>query len=200
MFLFRKPSMPDTKTALPGRDTPVFAGGTHDVNGRPITGPYPEGTEIADFAMGCFWGAEKVFWSVPGVWVTAVGYQGGITPNPTYREACTGQTGHAEAVRVEYDPQVVGYEKLLLIFFANHDPTQVNRQGPDFGKQYRTGVFYRSEEQRAEAQAVKEALQKSGRFARPIATEITPAAEFWMAEDYHQQYLAKRGLSHCSTP
>jgi len=148
MFLFRKPSMPDTKTALPGRDAPVFAGGSHDVNGRPITGPYPEGTEIADFAMGCFWGAEKVFWSIPGVWVTAVGYQGGATPNPTYKEACSGHTGHAEAVRVVYDPAVVTYEQLLKVFWEDHDPTQGMRQGNDTGTQYRSVIFVGSDTER----------------------------------------------------
>jgi len=157
-------------------------------------------TSTAVFAAGCFWGVEETFRATPGVLATAVGYTGGLTEKPTYKEVCTDTTGHAEAVRVEYDPQKVGYGQLLQIFFANHDPTQVNRQGPDFGKQYRTGIFVRSEEQRALAQSVKDALQKSGRFVRPIVTEITPVAEFWMAEDYHQQYLAKRGLSHCSTP
>jgi peptide methionine sulfoxide reductase msrA/msrB len=154
---------------------------------------------VAVFAAGCFWGVEETFRSTPGVLATAVGYTGGLTDKPTYKEVCTDTTGHAEAVRVEYDPQLVSYRQLLSIFFANHDPTQVNRQGPDFGKQYRTGIFVFSEEQRALAQAVKDELQQSGRYARPIATEITPAGEFFMAEDYHQQYLAKRGLSHCST-
>jgi len=153
----------------------------------------------AVFAAGCFWGVEETFRATPGVLATAVGYTGGKKDKPTYKEVCTDTTGHAEAVRVEYDPQLVSYQQLLMIFFLNHDPTQVNRQGPDYGTQYRTGIFVFSEEQRATAQAVKDALQKSGRFVRPIATEITPAGEFFMAEDYHQQYLAKRGLSHCST-
>jgi peptide methionine sulfoxide reductase msrA/msrB len=153
----------------------------------------------AIFAAGCFWGVEETFRQMPGVLATAVGYTGGLIDEPTYKQVCMDTTGHAEAVRVAYDPQRVSYLQLLAVFFANHDPTQVNRQGPDFGTQYRTGAFVASEEQRALAQAYKDALQQSGRFVRPIATEITPASTFWMAEDYHQQYLAKRGLSHCST-
>jgi peptide methionine sulfoxide reductase msrA/msrB len=154
----------------------------------------------AVFAAGCFWGVEETFRAIPGVLATAVGYTGGKTEHPTYEDVCSHTTGHAEAVRVEYDPQLVSFGQLLAVFFANHDPTQVNRQGPDFGSNYRSGIFVRSEEQRAAAQAAKDALQKSGRYTSPIATEITPAAEFWMAEDYHQKYLAKHGLSHCSTP
>jgi len=199
MFLFRKPSMPDTKTALPGRDTPVFAGGSHDVNGRPITGPYPEGTEIADFAMGCFWGAEKVFWSVPGVWVTAVGYQGGTTPNATYKEACSGDTGHAEAVRVVFDPSVVSYERLLQLFWEDHDPTQGYRQGNDVGTQYRSAIFTHGPAQLALAEASRDhyraSLTKAG--YGPITTEIREAPAFYFAEEYHQQYLSKVPNGYC---
>jgi peptide-methionine (S)-S-oxide reductase len=199
MFLFRKPSMPDAKAALPGRDTPVFAGGTHHVNGRPIAGPYPEGTEVAEFAMGCFWGAEKVFWSIPGVWVTAVGYQGGTTPNPTYKEACTGDTGHAEAVRVVFDPSVVSYERLLQLFWEDHDPTQGYRQGNDVGTQYRSAIFTHGPEQLALAEASRHHYQASLTKAGygPITTEIRDAPTFYFAEEYHQQYLSKVPNGYC---
>jgi len=198
-FLFRKPAMPGPSEALPGRDTPVFEGGAHHVNGRPITGPYPDGTEIADFAMGCFWGAEKEFWSIPGVWVTAVGYQGGETPNATYREACSGRTGHAEAVRVVYDPAVVSYEQLLKAFWENHDPTQGFRQGNDVGTQYRSAIFTHGAAQLEAAQASKamyeQELGKAG--YGPITTEIREAPAFYFAEDYHQQYLSKEPNGYC---
>jgi len=199
MFLFRKPSMPDARAALPGRDTPVFAGGAHDVNGRLITGPYPEGTEIADFAMGCFWGAEKVFWSVPGVWVTAVGYQGGTTPNATYKEACTGDTGHAEAVRVVFDPSIVSYERLLQLFWEDHDPTQGYRQGNDVGTQYRSAIFTHGPQQLALAEASRDHYQASLTKAGygPITTEIREAPAFYFAEEYHQQYLSKVPNGYC---
>jgi peptide-methionine (S)-S-oxide reductase len=199
MFLFRKPSMPEARATLPGRDTPVFAGGAHDVNGRPITGPYPEGTEIADFAMGCFWGAEKVFWSVPGVWVTAVGYQGGTTPNATYKEACSGDTGHAEAVRVVFDPSIVSYERLLQLFWEDHDPTQGYRQGNDVGTQYRSAVFTHGPAQLALAEASRDHYQASLTKAGygPITTEIREAPAFYFAEEYHQQYLSKVPNGYC---
>ncbi|MGQ0553539.1 MAG: bifunctional methionine sulfoxide reductase B/A protein [Planctomycetota bacterium] len=154
----------------------------------------------AIFAAGCFWGVEETFRQTPGVLETAVGYTGGKVAEPTYKQVCAGNTGHAEAVRVIYDPSRVSYSQLLAIFFANHDPTQLNRQGPDFGTQYRGGIFYRGEEQRLLAQAAKEALSASGRYARPIVTEIVPEAPFWMAEEYHQQYLAKQGLANCHVP
>jgi peptide-methionine (S)-S-oxide reductase len=198
-FLFRKPAMPAPAEALPGRDTPVFEGGTHHVNGHPITGPYPEGTEIADFGMGCFWGAEKEFWSIPGVWVTAVGYQGGETPNATYREACSGKTGHAEAVRVVFDPAVVSYEDLLKTFWENHDPTQGFRQGNDVGTQYRSAIFAHGPVQLEAAQASKamyeQELAKAG--YGPITTEIREAPAFYFAEGYHQQYLSKDPNGYC---
>jgi peptide-methionine (S)-S-oxide reductase len=199
MFLFRKPSMPDPVAALPGRDTPVFAGGRHHVNGRSITGPYPDGMEIADFAMGCFWGAEKVFWSIPGVWVTAVGYQGGTTANATYKEACSGNTCHAEAVRVVFDPSVVSYERLLQLFWEDHDPTQGYRQGNDVGTQYRSAIFTHGAEQLALAEASRDHYQASLTKAGygPITTEIREAPAFYFAEEYHQQYLSKVPNGYC---
>jgi peptide-methionine (S)-S-oxide reductase len=154
-------------------------------------------TEKATFGAGCFWGVESAFREVDGVVDAAVGYEGGHTENPTYKDVCTDRTGHAEVVEVEYDPSKVSYEQLLNVFWNEHDPTQVNRQGPDFGTQYRTVIFYHTPEQERIARASKEALQKSGKFSRPIATEIVPAQTFYRAEDYHQQYLAKRGVRHC---
>jgi peptide-methionine (S)-S-oxide reductase len=153
--------------------------------------------EKAIFAAGCFWGVEAAFRQVPGVLATAVGYTGGTLANPTYRDVCSGRTGHAEAVEVEYDPARVSYDQLLQVFWENHDPTQVNRQGPDYGTQYRSAVFFRTPEQQAAARASKTRLEQGGRYRRPIATEITPAAAFYRAEDYHQQYLEKRGLASC---
>ena len=154
-------------------------------------------TEKATFGAGCFWGVEAAFRQVKGVTSTAVGYAGGIFENPTYRDVCSGRTGHAEVVQVEYDPSQVSYEELLNVFWENHDPTQVNRQGPDFGEQYRSAIFYHTPEQEAAARASKEALDHSGKHRRPIATEITPAGHFYRAEEYHQQYLEKKGLAHC---
>ena len=151
----------------------------------------------ATFAAGCFWGVEAAFRQVPGVLETAVGYTGGSLPDPTYEDVCTDGTGHAEAVEVEFDPARVTYERLLDVFWENHDPTQKNRQGPDVGTQYRSGIFFHSPEQKAAAEASKASLEASGRFKRPIATEITPASTFWRAEEYHQRYLEKRGLAHC---
>jgi peptide-methionine (S)-S-oxide reductase len=151
----------------------------------------------ATFGAGCFWGVEAAFRQVKGVKATAVGYAGGRTKNPTYKEVCTDSTGHAEVVQVEYDPAEVSYDRLLGVFWASHDPTQLNRQGPDVGTQYRSVIFFHTPEQEAAARESKAALESSGRFRRPIVTEILPAPEFWLAEDYHQQYLEKRGLSHC---
>ncbi len=194
-FQTRAPSMPSPESALPGRPDPFLEPGPHHVNGRPIGGPYPEGYEIADFALGCFWGAEKGFWRVPGVWVTAVGYQGGFTPNPTYREACSGKTGHAEAVRVVFDPAQVTYEEVLKHFWEAHDPTHGMRQGNDVGTQYRSVIFPGSPDQRAAAIASRDVYQARLTAAGfgPITTEITepPAPAFYFAEDYHQQYLSK---------
>lgn len=151
----------------------------------------------ATFAAGCFWGVEAAFRQLKGVTGTLVGYIGGTLREPTYHDVCSGRTGHAEAVQVEYDPSQVSYEDLLRIFWENHDPTTLNRQGPDVGTQYRSAIFFHTPEQEAAAKASKEALAKSGRFKRPIVTEIQPAPEFWQAEDYHQQYLEKRGQAHC---
>ena len=153
--------------------------------------------EKATFGGGCFWGVEAAFRQVKGVTSTAVGYMGGSLKDPTYKDVCTDRTGHAEIVQVEFDPAQVSYNDLLNVFWENHDPTTLNRQGPDVGTQYRSAIFFHTPEQEAAAKASKDALSKSGKFRRPIVTEITPAAEFWRAEEYHQQYLEKRGLSHC---
>lgn len=153
--------------------------------------------EKATFAAGCFWGVEATFRALPGVTATRVGYTGGGTEKPTYKDVCTDRTGHAEAVEVTYDPAKISYDDLLKVFWENHDPTTLNRQGPDVGTQYRSAIFYHSPEQEKAARASKDRLAQSGRFRRPIVTEIVPAVEFWEAEDYHQQYLEKRGLTHC---
>jgi peptide-methionine (S)-S-oxide reductase len=200
MFLFtRKPVMPAPEDALPGRDTPMPVPERHFVNGRPLKPPYPDGMETALFGLGCFWGAERCFWETPGVHVTAVGYAGGFTPNPSYEEVCSGRTGHNEVVRVVFDPAVVDYGALLKVFWESHDPTQGMRQGNDVGTQYRSGIYTYSEAQKAEAaasrQAYEEALAKRG--YGPITTEIVEAPEFYYAEDYHQQYLAKNPAGYC---
>jgi peptide-methionine (S)-S-oxide reductase len=192
-FLFRQPSMPHESEILPGRPEAMPGLAPHVLSGRPLTPPYPDGLQIADVAMGCFWGAEKTFWSIPGVWVTAVGYQGGGTPNPTYQETCTGRTGHAEVVRIVFDPAVVAYERILKTFWESHDPTQGYRQGNDTGTQYRSAVFTHGEAQLAAALASREtyqaALAKAGYGA--ITTEIREAPAFYFAEDDHQGYLVK---------
>jgi peptide-methionine (S)-S-oxide reductase len=199
---FRQPSMPRPDEALPGRAEPIALPGEHFVSGRRLAPPYPDGLEIAEFGMGCFWGAEKKFWSLPGVWVTAVGYEGGPTPNPTYRETCTGQTGHAEVVRIVFDPAVLSYEQLLRIFWESHDPTQGFRQGNDVGTQYRSVIFAQIEAHRAAAVASRDLyaveLAKSGYGT--ITTDIAEAGPFYFAEDYHQQYLAKKGNEHGYCP
>jgi peptide-methionine (S)-S-oxide reductase len=151
----------------------------------------------ATFAAGCFWGVEATFRQLPGVISTRVGYTGGQTANPTYKDVCTDRTGHAEAVEIEYDPAKLSYDKLLDVFWENHDPTQLNRQGPDWGTQYRSAIFFHTPEQEAEAKASKERLEKSRRFSKPIVTQIVPAGQFFEAEDYHQQYLEKKGLASC---
>lgn len=153
--------------------------------------------ETATFGAGCFWGVEETFRQIPGVVETTVGYLGGHTKNPTYQDVCTDETGHAEVVQVKYDPTKVSYDQLLDVFWSNHDPTTLNRQGPDVGTQYRSAIFFHTPEQERQARASKEKIQASGRFRRPIVTEITPASTLYPAEDYHQKYLAKRGLSHC---
>lgn len=156
-------------------------------------------TEKATFGAGCFWGVEETFRQTPGVIETAVGYAGGHTESPSYKEVCTDRTGHAEVVQIEYDPAKVSYTELLNVFWTSHDPTQVNRQGPDVGTQYRSVIFYHSPEQEQAARASKAEMEASGKFRRPIATEIVPVPAFWRAEEYHQKYLAKRGISHCHT-
>src|SRR6185436_526251 len=192
-FGFKSPSMPSPESALPGRAEPIMQPGIHTILGTPIAGPYPEGFEIAEFALGCFWGEEKTFWEQPGVWTTAVGYQGGYTPNPTYRETCTGKTGHAEAVRVVFDPAKTSYERLLKVFWENHDPTQGMRQGNDVGTQYRSAIYTFGDAQKKAADASKAAYQKalSALGLGTTTTEIAPSDAFYFAEDYHQQYLAK---------
>jgi len=191
--------VPSSAEALPGRDTPMAVPAAHFVNGHKLTPPFPEGLERAMFAMGCFWGAEKKFWSLPGVYSTAVGYAAGYTKNPTYREVCTGMTGHTEAVLVVYDPKVVRYEDLVKVFWENHDPTQGMRQGNDIGTQYRSGIYYFDETQQHAAERSRDAFQKELARAHygAITTEILPAPEFYYAEDYHQQYLAKNPDGYC---
>ena len=195
----KKPRMPSANEALPGRTEKMPVPEKHFVNGRPLTPPFPTGMEQAQFGLGCFWGAEKYFWQLPGVYVTAVGYAGGHTPNPTYKEVCSGMTGHNEVVLVVYDPKQVSYEQLLKLFWEAHDPTQGMRQGNDVGTQYRSGIYTYSAAQKQAAQAslarYQEELKKAG-FA-PITTEILDAPEFYYAEDYHQQYLAKNPRGYC---
>ena len=197
---FRKSlSLPGPGEALPGRAAAIPTATTHFVNGRPLHGPWPEGLETAIFAMGCFWGVERVFWKLPGVWSTAVGYINGLTPNPTYEEVCTGRTGHTEAVLVVFDPREITYAALLKTFWENHDPTQGMRQGNDIGTQYRSGIYTLSEAQAAAATASRDAFQGalSARGLGAITTEIVPAAPFFYAEAYHQQYLAKNPDGYC---
>jgi peptide-methionine (S)-S-oxide reductase len=199
MFGRKTLEMPTQETALPGRAHPIPTAQTHFINGRPLKGPYPDGMETAVFAMGCFWGEEKKFWDLPGVWVTAVGYVAGLTPNPTYEEVCSGRTGHTEAVLVVFDPKVVSYATLLKVFWEGHDPTQGMRQGNDVGTQYRSGVYPENDAQAAAAESSKEAYQQalSAKGFGRITTEIVPAGEFYFAEDYHQQYLAKNPAGYC---
>ena len=195
----RKDQMPTPETALRGRADAMPTAETHFVNHRPLKGPYPEGSETALFGLGCFWGAEKAFWKIPGVWVTAVGYAGGYTPNPTYREVCSGQTGHNEVVLVVFDPKQVSYAQLVKAFFEAHDPTQGMRQGNDIGTQYRSGIYVANAEQRATAEAVKASYGKAlkARGYGAISTEIVERPPFYFAEDYHQQYLAKNPAGYC---
>jgi peptide-methionine (S)-S-oxide reductase len=195
----KKPKMPAPHEALPGRAEKMPVPENHFVNGRVLTPPFPAGMEQAQFGLGCFWGAEKYFWQLPGVYVTAVGYAGGHTPNPTYKEVCSGMTGHNEVVLVVYDPQQVSYEKLLKLFWEAHDPTQGMRQGNDVGTQYRSGIYVYNEAQKQAAQAslarYQEELKQAG--FPPITTEILDAPEFYYAEDYHQQYLARNPRGYC---
>src|SRR6478752_5014314 len=198
--MFGKPMrIPSAQDALPGRSTPMTIPETHYVNGHRITPPFPDGLEPAMFGLGCFWGAERKFWQLKGVYSTAVGYAAGHTPNPTYREVCTGMTGHTEAVLVVFDPKVVSYDELLKVFWENHDPTQGMRQGNDVGTQYRSGIYYYNDAQRQAAEAARDMFQKELTRARygPITSEILQAPEFYYAEDYHQQYLAKNPHGYC---
>ncbi len=195
----RKLRMPSPEEALRGRARPMPVPAAHFVNGARLAPPYPDGSAVATFALGCFWGAERLFWQTPGVIVTAVGYAGGYTPNPTYEEVCTGLTGHAEVVRVVYDPKHVSYGELLRLFWENHDPTQGNRQGNDVGTQYRSAIFTDSEAQLGEAGASRDAFAAKLREAGygEVTTEIREAPEFYFAEEYHQQYLAKNPDGYC---
>ncbi len=200
LFRTKKTEMPARETALPGRDRPSFrVPERHHVNGHGLMPPYPEGLEVAMFGLGCFWGAERKFWQHPGVWTTVVGYAGGLTPNPTYEEVCTGRTGHNEVVRVVFDPKQTSYEDLLRLFWESHNPTQGMRQGNDVGTQYRSGIYTYGEAQERAARASKaayaEALGRAG--YGEVTTEILPAPEFYPAEDYHQQYLAKNPFGYC---
>ena len=199
MFGKKSLELPTAETALAGRAHPIPTAETHFVNGRPLKGPYPEGLETAVFAMGCFWGVERIFWKLPGVYVTAVGYVNGITPNPTYEEVCSGRTGHTEAVLVVYDPKAVSYADLLKVFWEGHDPTQGMRQGNDVGSQYRSGIYTANDAQIQAAEASKQAFQQalSAQGYGQITTEIEPAGPFYFAEDYHQQYLAKVPNGYC---
>ncbi|PTE13927.1 peptide-methionine (S)-S-oxide reductase MsrA [Pseudogemmobacter blasticus] len=201
MFLFdrRKTEMVTADRALPGRAEPLPTAETHFLSGLPLKAPVPEGMEEAMFGMGCFWGVERKFWAVPGVWLTMVGYAGGFTPNPTYKETCTQLTGHNEVVRVIYDPKVVSYGELLKLFWENHDPTQGMRQGNDVGSTYRSGIYTFTEAQETVARASKAAYQQALTAAGrgQITTEILPAPVFYYAEDYHQQYLAKNPDGYC---
>ena len=200
MALFRKKSaMPSANEALPGRAAPLAVPEVHFVNGHRIGAPFPAGLSEAVFGLGCFWGAEKLFWQLPGVYSTAVGYAGGYTPNPTYEEVCSGMTGHAEVVRVVFDPSVTSYEALLKVFWESHNPTQGMRQGNDSGTQYRSAIYVMNEEQREEAEESKRVYQTRLRAAGKdaITTEILDAPTFYYAEDYHQQYLAKNPGGYC---
>ncbi|NQE60793.1 peptide-methionine (S)-S-oxide reductase MsrA [Caulobacter sp. RHG1] len=199
MLLQKTLDLPTADTALPGRSAPIPTADIHFINGHPLKGPFPDGLETAIFAMGCFWGVERIFWKIPGVYVTAAGYAGGITPNPTYEETCTGRTGHTEVVLVVFDPKVVTYEALLKTFWENHDPTQGMRQGNDIGTQYRSGIYVTNDAQAAAAVASKEAYQQalSAKGLGDISTEIEAAGPFYFAEDYHQQYLAKNPNGYC---
>jgi peptide-methionine (S)-S-oxide reductase len=191
--------LPTAAEALPGRVEPMPVPDRHFVNGAAIVPPFPEGSRQAVFAMGCFWGAERKFWQTPGVLSTAVGYAGGLTPNPTYREVCSGLTGHAEVVLVVFDPSRVSYEELLRVFWENHDPTQGMRQGNDAGTQYRSAIYYQDDEQRRAAEASRDAFQRRLTEAGygAITTDIAPSGEFFYAEDDHQQYLAKNPGGYC---
>jgi peptide-methionine (S)-S-oxide reductase len=198
-MLTRKVAMPDAAEALPGRPDAIPTAATHFVNHRALKGPYPDGLETAVFGLGCFWGAERVFWKIPGVYVTAVGYAGGYTPNPTYQEVCSGRTGHNEVVLVVFDPKVVSYDALVKAFFEAHDPTQGMRQGNDVGTQYRSGIYVADTAQRKAAEAIRAMYEKTlkAKGYGAVSTEIVDKPDFYFAEDYHQQYLAKNPGGYC---
>ena len=199
MFGRHQTRMPTAEDALPGRSQPMPVTETHLVLGTPLTPPFPDGMETAVFGMGCFWGAERKFWQLDGVYTTAAGYAAGHTPNPTYREVCSGMTGHAEVVLVVFDPKTIAYDDLLKVFWENHDPTQAMRQGNDAGTQYRSGIYCYSDEQRRAAERSRDSYQRQLTAAGygSITTEILPAPDFYYAEDYHQQYLAKNPDGYC---
>ncbi len=201
MFLFQRKTveMVNADDALPGREVAIPTAETHYVSGRPLTLDVPAGHEVAIFGMGCFWGVERMFWTLDGVWLTMVGYAGGMTPNPTYQEVCTGKTGHNEVVRVVFDPVQITYAALLQVFWEGHDPTQGMRQGNDLGTQYRSGIYTYSDEQAVQARASRDEYQQALAAAGygDITTEIQPAQAFYFAEDYHQQYLAKNPGGYC---
>jgi peptide-methionine (S)-S-oxide reductase len=201
MFLFdkAKTKLVDPADALPGRDEPIRVPERHEVLGNPLTPPWPEGFQQIVVGMGCFWGAERVFWQADGVWTTAVGYAGGFTPNPSYEEVCSGRTGHTEAVLVVFDPSKTSYEEMLRLFWENHDPTQGMRQGNDVGTQYRSAIYFGSEAEREAAERSREMFAENLSAAGygEISTEIAPLSEFYYAEDYHQQYLAKNPHGYC---
>ena len=199
MFGSKTPRFPTPEEALPGRSEPMQVPTRHFVNGNPLQPPFPEGAQQAVFGLGCFWGAERKFWSIPGVISTAVGYAGGITPNPDYREVCSGRTGHNEVVLVVFDPAQVSYAQLLAVFWESHDPTQGMRQGNDVGTQYRSGIYVTGAAQRAAAEASRDQFQAVLRTSRygDITTEIVDAPAFYYAEEYHQQYLAKNPGGYC---
>jgi peptide-methionine (S)-S-oxide reductase len=193
MFGSRKSQMPAEESALPGRDRKVEVPESHFVNGNPLEGPYPEDTEVAVFGMGCFWGAERRFWQLPGVYTTSAGYAGGYTPNPSYEEVCTGRTGHTEVVMVVYRPAEISFDELLKVFWETHDPTQGMQQGNDIGTQYRSAIYTTTDGQMDQAKRSRDVYQEvvSARGFGPITTEIGPLGDYYFAEDYHQQYLAK---------
>jgi peptide-methionine (S)-S-oxide reductase len=199
MFMQKKTTLPSADQALPGRDEKMPVAASHFVNGKPITPPFPDSLQQIIFGLGCFWGAERKFWQLEGVYTTAVGYAAGYTPNPTYKEVCTGNTGHNEVVLVVYDPAIISFERLLQVFWESHDPTQGMRQGNDVGTQYRSGIYTRSDEQRRLAEISRALYQAELGEAGygEITTEIEPAGEFYYAEDYHQQYLAKNPGGYC---
>jgi peptide-methionine (S)-S-oxide reductase len=200
MSWFRKPvEMPTVDTALPGRPEAMPIRTVHHVSGRPFVGPFPDGYETAVFGFGCFWGAERKFWQAPGVWTTAVGYAGGITPNPTYEEVCSGRTGHNEVVLVVWDPKLTDFEAMCRVFWENHDPTQGMRQGNDVGTQYRSGIYVHTSMQRSVAEATKAAFQErlTAKGFGEITSEIVDLGPFFYAEDYHQQYLSKNPMGYC---